>query len=196
MSKTVLLDIQTNLLVGHLFALSAWRHLWNRPVEPFDRLFARAMGWSLFCFVPVAGYFFYAYPDWSLVYMFDPAGIPVWVGPCIFAGYASGMFFGYLTAAFLLSRARLAGFVCSTLLAAFLNVAMFAATADQYFRLGTVAEYRAGQGVSIFQDAAFMTRMNIGGALMVAGALLVLAWNWREKKLEAGIAVRSPARTE
>ncbi|MBI3893672.1 MAG: hypothetical protein HY303_19305 [Candidatus Wallbacteria bacterium] len=188
MSPTVLLDIQTNLLVGHLFALSAWKQLWNRPVEPFDRFFARAMIWSVCCFVPVAGYFYYAYPDWSLVYMFDPAGVPSWVGPCVFAGYASGMFFGYLTAAFLLSRARLAAFVGSALFAGFLNVAMFAATWDQYWRLGSVADYRAGKGVPILSDAVFMTRMNVGGALMVLGAVIVLALNWREPAAGAGKA--------
>ncbi|MBI4868215.1 MAG: hypothetical protein HY816_14815 [Candidatus Wallbacteria bacterium] len=186
MSPTVLLDVQTNLLVGHLFALSAWKQLWNKPAAPFDRVFGRAMAWSVGCFVPVAGYFYYAYPDWSLVYMFEPAGVPAWVGPCVFAGYASGMFFGYLTAALLLSRAKLGAFLASAGLALFLNVAMFGATWDQYFVLGTVAEYRAGKAVPIFQDSAFMTRMNVGGALMVLGAVLVLAQNVREGvRLEA-----------
>ncbi len=182
--KTVLLDIETNLLVGHLFALSAWKQTWGQELEPFNRHFARAMAWSACCFVPIAGYFYYAYPDWSLVYLTEPAGVPAWVGPCIFLGYASGMFFGYLTAQLLLSRKKLAAFACSAALAAFFNVAMFAATWDQYLHLGTVASYRAGEAKMMFQDAAFMSRMNIGGALMALGAIVVLALNLLERRPE------------
>ncbi len=181
MIATVLLDIQTNLLVGHLMALSAWTYIGGKDRPVFNRFFWRAMAWSLFCFVPVAGYFYYAYPDWSMVYMTGPAARPAWLGPCIFAAYSGGMFFGYLTAQYLLGRALILPFAASLLYALFLNVAMFAATWDQYTHLGTTAQYLAGQAVPIDSDGAFMLRMNIGGAIMVLSGIAVLAMNLRDR---------------
>lgn len=169
------------MFVGHLMALSCYRQI-ARETDPFNRWFWRAMGYSVLVFIPVAGYFYYTYTDWSWVYCFKPADLPFFVGPLVLSAYGAGMFFGFLVAQLMIQRGMPRQAVASTVYSLALTLGIFGFTHHQYLHRGTYDEYHAGKAIPIFQDPTFMTVINIGGALMVLAAVVILFWNWREGK--------------
>lgn len=181
MSKTVLLDVPTNLFVGHLMALSCYRQIAGET-DPFNRWFWRAMGYSVLVFIPVAGYFYYAFGDWSWVYLFRTQELPLFVGPLVLSGYGAGMFFGFLAAQAMIQRGLVRHAIASMLYSLALTLGIFGFTHHQYLHLGSYDSYHAGKSISIFADAPFMQVINVGGAVMVLGAVVILVWNWREGK--------------
>ena len=186
MGPTVLLDVPTNLFVGHLMALSCYRQI-AAESDPFNRWFWRAMGYSVLVFIPVAGYFYYAFPDWSWVYLFRSQELPLFVGPMVLSAYGAGMFFGFLTAQAMIQRGQIRSAVMSMLYALGITLGIFGFTYSEYLHLGSYDQYHAGKAISIFQDANFMKIINQGGAMMVLGAVVILAWNWSEgRKFKQG----------
>lgn len=179
MSPTVLLDVPTNLFVGHLMALSCYRQIASET-DPFNRWFWRAMGYSVLVFIPVAGYFYFAFPDWSWVYLFRSHELPLFVGPMVLSAYGAGMFFGFLAAQAMIQRGMIRHAIASTLYALGVTLGIFGFTHHQYLHLASYDGYHAGKHIPIFQDAGFMQVINLGGAMMVLGAVMILVWNWRE----------------
>jgi hypothetical protein len=178
-AATVLLDVPTNVFVGCLMALSCYRQI-ARETDPFNRWFWRAMGYSVLVFIPVAGYFYYAYPDWSWVYCFETRKLPFFVGPLVLSAYGAGMFFGFLTAQAMIQRNMLRQAIALMVYALALTLGIFGFTHHQYLHLGTYDAYHAGKAVPFLQDSTFVMVINVGGALMVLAAAVILVWNWRE----------------
>jgi hypothetical protein len=162
-------------------ALSCYRQI-AKETDPFNRWFWRAMGYSVLVFIPVAGYFYYAYSDWSWVYLFRTEQLPFFVGPLVLSGYGAGMFFGFLSAQAMIQRGMMRQAIASGAYALALTLGIFGFTWKEYMNLGSYESFHAGKAVPIFSDQTFMTVINVGGALMVLGALVILVWNWREGK--------------
>ena len=160
-------------------ALSCHRQIASDP-DPFNKWFGRAMGYSVIVFIPVAGYFYYQYPDWSWVYLFPSQTLPLFVGPMVLSAYAAGMFFGFLSAQALIQRGLMRTCIASLVYSLLLTLGIFGFTYDQYLHLASYDAYHKGKAIPIFQDPEFMSVINIGGAVMVLAAVVILAWNWHE----------------
>jgi hypothetical protein len=184
-AQTVLLDVPTNLFVGHLMALSCHRQLAGEDA-PFNRWFWRAMAYAFLIFVPVAGLFYYRYPDWSWVYVVRPADVPAWVGPLVLSAYGAGSFYGFLAAHAMIRRGHLGQAAASCAYALAVTLGVFGFTWHQYMNLGTYDTYHAGKATPIAADATFWVVFNGGGACMILGAAAILAWNWWEGRRWAG----------
>jgi hypothetical protein len=184
-AQTVLLDIPTTLFLGHVMAFSAQRRDRDH-VTPFTPGFRRATGYALFLFVPVAGYFYYAFPDWSWVYLVPDPGQTRPLGPLVLAAYAAGMFYGYLVAQAALRKALRPLFLGSLTVSGALLALTFVLTRHQYLHVGNYAQYHAGTAPVIFHVPDFMLRLNLGGVVMIGGAVAIIGWNWWEGRTPAG----------
>lgn len=164
MVPTILLDMPTNFVLGHLL-IWLGRHelkgtsVWTRPLK---------LSWlySALVFVPITAWFFYAYPAWSTVYLRPEDQIPGWSGPLIVSHYFLGMVFGTLLAQSLLRSNQTRWFFASLACGIFWLAAVWLLTLKEYFSLGTYAEFHAGLARPIFENPTFMMHLNVMGAVM------------------------------
>src|SRR4051794_39548079 len=83
----------TCFVIGQLLMLFAAREIegtkkfWTTPL-------LLALGYAVFVFVPITGWYFYAHTGWSTVYLRSEELIPSWAGPLLLSLYLVGMFLG------------------------------------------------------------------------------------------------------
>ncbi|MBI4574676.1 MAG: hypothetical protein HY722_00250 [Planctomycetes bacterium] len=133
---------------------------------PTPAPFWQALVYSLLVWVPVTGWFYYRYTDWSLAYLMDSARVPGYVGPAALFSYVAGIYGGYLGAQCLIQHGHKVAAAVMTVGALGLTLAIYGATADQYAHVGTFAQYHAGLAPPLDQVEGFPMALNLAGALL------------------------------
>ena len=166
----------TNFVIGQILMLLAYREIKAHRSQLFSFPLICAVLFSALIFVPVTSWYFYHFKGWSEVYLRPEENIAAWVGPGFFLQYVTGMFFGCLLAQLLIQQGKTwAVFLTLTLGVLWLAVT-WGFTLDQYLHVGTFSEYQAGSAKNLLDDEAFQTKLNIGGAIMVAPLVGLAYW--------------------
>lgn len=162
----------TNFVIGHIFIWLARREVraaktvWNRPLF-LSWLYAAAV------FVPATGYYYYAHTGWSTVYLRPEEAIPAWFGPVILSFYFLGMVFGTLLAQFWIRSGLEKFWWLTLLLGVYWYGATWAMTWDEYFHIGTYAQYHAGQAIALKDAPDFTKELNVMGAILAVPGVAI-----------------------
>ncbi|MBI3179478.1 MAG: hypothetical protein HYZ27_07430 [Deltaproteobacteria bacterium] len=170
MIPTVPIDLSLNVAVGASVALA------SRAVIPQQRLLRSPALWSLvimqaLVFVPVGAYLLWRFPAWSLMYLMEPASLPV-PDVALVVTYPIAAVASFVITWRLLSGERLApaiavlaGALVVTLLITYLG-------RDALLVVGSVAAYREGPDgmLSIFDSALVYLVAASGVAVTVSWA--------------------------
>jgi hypothetical protein len=133
-------------------------------------LFQGLVGW------PVCLYFYLVYPDWSWMYLVDPARLPWGVGALVFLGHASTLLGGYLAGWWLVRAKRekvLLGIGGGLLLVLFV---MTIVARGRFFHSGSFAEFHDGRAAAAGQSklgwALAATALAVGASAYLCGKAL------------------------
>jgi hypothetical protein len=64
---TVPIDTLLNVAIGQGLAIAAARDIRSRKSPLVNESFGYAVGFAALCFAPLGLYFFWVYPDWSVM---------------------------------------------------------------------------------------------------------------------------------
>lgn len=171
---TAVIDPPTTLVVGAVTALISMKlitrgglpEVWRAAMFSviFSSLYSVAVGWM-----------FFFRPDWMFVYLFDTSQEPlvvlyaVFVFVCVGLGLVSALGVGLL---FHLKKPALAWTGALSCIATL--VFLIYMTADQYSKVGTTAEYRAGLAKKLTEDGTMVVAMNVVTAVLVVGGVTLI----------------------
>jgi hypothetical protein len=190
--ETVPLDIPVNFLTGSLIMLAAGRGI-RAGADLLGRPFRAAVAYSLWFGLTVT-YFYFVYPDWMYAYFLELGWVRLIIGWFVFmAALAAAGACGALATGVWLKRGRRAWIPALYGLVNWLVVMGF--TYDQYFHVGTLAQYRAGQAQPLGEHEAMRRAMSIAGPLEIAPLLLIILVIWvanRKQPVPAPVPVTAP----
>lgn len=178
---TILLDMPTCFVIGHLFILVAAKEVggqkifWTFPMK-------MSLAYASFIFIPITGWYFYAHTGWSTVYLRDETLIPGWAGPLILSFYFLGMLFGAGLSQALIQAGQLRAAKICLGLGCFWLLSLALLTSDEYAHIGTFAQYHRGIAPLIFSTPQFMTELNIMGALLALPAIAIAIIFYRRSR--------------
>ncbi|MBI4042455.1 MAG: hypothetical protein HY391_03155 [Deltaproteobacteria bacterium] len=195
MIPTVLIDLPASLALGHLFAVIGSRALeqyYKKFADTYMKPLSFAMLYMIGCYVPITGYFYFAYPAWSLNYLWDPERIPWFLGLIVVPGYAMMAFIGWVSAAFWIVRKK-SWVACLQLFWALSLVAVVCwLTSDAFLHIGDYAQFQLGEAPLLWKERGFFVMMMVMGGLLTAGALVAGYAIWREgRRYHASIRLGS-----
>ncbi len=181
MIPTIILDMPTNFVIGHLLMYLAKNEIqqtqetWTTPLK---------LSWlySAFIFCPITGWSFYAYPAWATCYLRPEFLIPAWAGPVIVSHYFVGMVFGTLLAQHFIQKNKMKWFWSTLGLGTFWLLSLTVLTFDEYQHIGTYNTYHAGQAKLISDSPEFMTSLNIMGAAIALPGTALGYYLWKRNR--------------
>lgn len=130
-----------------LTALSARRQIAAAPplkAEPFDSAFNRGLSCIIAVHLPVAGYFYYAFPDWSLGYLVPATRMPLGFGIALAAIIFNAFFFFYLATQALIRARRPLTAMIATSQVGLLALIFAAIFAEELTHVGSYFAFHAG----------------------------------------------------
>lgn len=178
MVATVPLDLPANFGIGALISLASWRRLGVQGASrPFPCVWIAAAysGW----FGATVAPFYIRYQDWMWAYLFDPSWLPVGVGlPLFCVALAGSGALGAALAGRMVAKRRKGGAWATALGGLALWGVLFALMSDQYFHVGTLAQYRAGEAPYWKEQLKFYKEFQAAGVLMFLPLAVLLPVLW------------------
>ncbi len=139
------------------------------------------------------GYFFFAYPDWMLVYLQDGAQIYKPVAYLFFLFIMAGCgAAGATTAGWMLVQGRRnwATLISAAGLAAVFSI--WRITWNQYWHVGTYQEFLRGAAPNLEDVHPFQVAMNVVGALIAVPFVAGTAWRYMSGRKAQGSGAKAP----
>jgi len=172
--KTLFIDVTFNVLVGLALPLAAGERV--RGGAPFfGRYLAAVVLFELFFFMP-GGYWLYrTYPDWSLMYVFDPATLP-WLNPLLVAVlYLAAAVAGFSASFAAVRRGRGGAAVAGMAVMIALLGAIFVWGLKRLMLVGTFSGFGSGTGMTSILHSALSWQLAII-VVWVVSPLAVIFW--------------------
>lgn len=180
--STVLLDPPSTLIFGSVLAVLSGKLIRKNPQAGLKKTVALAAGWSAWYGLCV-GWFFFERPDWMFVYLLDTQKVPL--VPAFLAFWFIVVLYGIFGAlgTGLLMQQEKKGLAVLTAAGAVLSLGfIFAITLNAYTHVGTFAQYVKDAAPALDADASMKMAMNLSGAGIVAGILVVLFLQFRKSR--------------
>lgn len=159
-----------------------------------DLAFKGAVAFATFFALSVQ-WFLFRWPDWMYSYFVPASELPPGVvSPFFFVAVVAAGTVGAWVTIQLLRSGRTALAMANTLLGLGFWIAIWAATWDRYFHVGTWADWMAGTATPLAQAKAFGLEMNVAGALQGAAGVGTAAWLFVQgRRVRARSAIKPDA---